>query len=329
MKKPKLLTPNSKTIKYYDHSLSKGMKNFKVSTFDNEFIKSKITEESQPNESNGNNQEQRACKSESVHNYPFKKKCSHCFQETTRRLTLFLLQDDRVIDRNNPLLCETPHKAPLPFFESKSKSKFKNTFKIDSGCPSKTCIVDNIQNETPHEHIININKELISNLNNEITSFSKRNNPTPSKTFQVDFFRKPHHDNSAKKNSFEILEKLRVLSPIVAEKKAKNHKKIPFIFKKMKLTKNHISVNNTININNSVNSKNNNDSHYEKQKINLEDILIMHNSTIRKSVSEFKVKNFQLKRSLKLKNRPIYSAFHRRRTDEDIYTSSTNGVLYI
>ena len=329
MKKPKILTPNSKTIKYYGRSLSKAIENIKVSTFDNEFIKNKITEESNPHESTGNNKDQKTCNSETENNYRFKKKCSHCFQETTRRLTLFLLQDDRVIDRNNPLLCETPHKAPLPFFESKSKSKFKSAFQNNSSYPSKKSIIDNIPKEIQHENIININKELINNLNNEIASFSKRNCPISNKTFQVNFFSKPKRDSSVKKNSFDILEKLRVLSPIVADKKAKNHKRIPFIFKQMKLTKNHISANNTININNSVNSKNNNDSHYEKQKINLEDILIMHNSTIRKSVSEFKVKNFQLKQSLKLKNRPIYSAFPRRRTDEEIYTSSGNGVLYI
>ena len=54
----------------------------------------------------------------------------------------------------------------------------------------------------------------------------------------------------------------------------------------------------------------------------------MHNSTIRKSVSQFKVKDFQLKKSLKLKNRPLYPAYSRKANDEAL-TSSVNGIIYI
>ena len=38
----------------------------------------------------------------------------------------------------------------------------------------------------------------------------------------------------------------------------------------------------------------------------------MHNSTVRRSVSQFKVKNYSFRQSLKLKNRPFYSAYKER-----------------
>ena len=52
---------------------------------------------------------------------------SHCFQETTSRIDLFLMQDDRgsVEEIYNPLLEIISHKAPLPNFNLKKKEKKK------------------------------------------------------------------------------------------------------------------------------------------------------------------------------------------------------------
>ena len=111
---------------------------------------------------------------EHSHNSHFHKKCSHCFQEKTNRLTLFLLQDDRVLDKNNPLICETPHKAPLPLFSKcvnyKNIKQRPKKIKINN---SPKELIERTNNERKH-HIININKELIKGLNFQMNTFTNR-----------------------------------------------------------------------------------------------------------------------------------------------------------
>lgn len=306
----KVLSPKPKIIKTFARSYTMNMNPLSKKGIEQELIeKNKITEESHQHETTDHNH---SCHSD-------KKKCSHCFQDTTRRLTLFLLQDDRIIDRNNPLLCETPHKAPVPLFDKKPrKSKFvPNTSNPINKVGNMNEMYKRSHDEKK-EHIININKELIKELNSEIRTFSKKKKPIttpkPNRSDGFNGFIIRNIEPMTSKNNIEVIERIRLLSPYLATKKANNLKEIPFIFRQMKLNKKKEPKGNIIN--------------YERQKINLEDILIMHNSTIRKSVSQFKVKDFQLKKSLKLKNRPLYPAYSRKANDEAL-TSSVNGIIYI
>ena len=279
---------------------------------------------------------------EHSHNSHCHKKCARCFQEKTNRLTLFLLQDDRVIDKNNPLICETAHKAPLPLFpkcvNSKNIKPKPKTIQINN---SPKELIERTNKEKQH-HIININKELIKGLNFQMNTFTNNKLKNPCWfSCEDNCFPKHKHPISSltEYNNFSlhivnnkqmVLEKLKQLSPRLADKKIKNQKRIPYLFKRLQSAKLGIPLKNKNKDYPQNNEKQNSVSnYYSKQKINLEEVLIMHNSNIRKSVSEFRVKNFQMKRSLKLNNKSIENSYINKRINRDEWLSAVNGCLYL
>ena len=230
--------------------------------------------------------------------YRIKQSHSHCFQETTNKIDLFLMQDDRgSIEEmhNNPLLEIYTHKEPLPNFNFKKKRNSKFFNKISN----VKCNVE--------KNVVDINKLLIHHLNQEMEimnskrsfSFNDKNN----------IIKDSKRLNKSKEIKEKRIEKICKISPLIFDKLKKTKKNLPFLFK---------------NIQNSI-EKN------EKKKtkiINLKEIVIMHNSNIRKSVSQFKVKNQSFRKSLKLKNRPIYSTYRERyhplKTNSNCNDYSTN-----
>ena len=225
---------------------------------------------------------------------------SHCFQETTSRIDLFLMQDDRgsVEEIYNPLLEIISHKAPLPNFNLKKKRK-KESFTLNNY----------FHNED--KNIVDINKQLIQNLNYEMELMN-------SKPTSFIPFNKNHNDNiqqistkliKKSQNEEKKMERIYEISPLIYEKLNQTKKRLPYLFKKIQ----------------------NKEPQRNKKKlnsINLKDVLILHNSTVRRSVTQFKVKNHSFRQSLKLKNRPVYSTYkdryHRVTTNSNIYNKTTN-----
>ena len=122
-------------------------------------------------------------------------------------------------------------------------------------------------------------------------------------------------------NKKEKLKKISSLNPFLFYKIKDNNQKIPFQFKNITNYKNLINNNNKIQ--NELNNRFN-------KAVNLEDILILHNSTVRKSVSQIKVKKYFFKQSLKLKNRPVYNTFRERinKSSKEFYQNNKINNLY-
>ena len=210
------------------------------------------------------------------------------------------MQDDRgsVEEIYNPLLEIISHKAPLPNFNLKKKRK-KESFTLNNY----------FHNE--EKNIVDINKQLIQNLNYEMELMN-------SKPTSFIPFNKNHNDNiqqistkliKKSQNEEKKMERIYEISPLIYEKLNQTKKRLPYLFKKIQ----------------------NKEPQRNKKKlnsINLKDVLILHNSTVRRSVIQFKVKNHSFRQSLKLKNRPVYSTYkdryHRVTTNSNIYNKTTN-----
>ena len=222
----------------------------------------------------------------------------HCFQETTSPIDLFLMQDDRgsVEEIYNPLLEIRSHKVPLPKFNIKKKDK-------------KIKMFSNLYLNNEEKNVIDINKQLIQNLNDEMEVMN-------SKPHHFIPFNSMNNFNKISVKNNEVrdkkIEQIYQMSPLIYEKLKKTQKNLPYLFKNIKNAIDNKGIN-----------KNKNTT-----SINLKDVLIMHNSTVRRSVSQFKVKNHSFRQSLKLKNRPVYSAykerFHPFPSNVNLYTNIMN-----
>ena len=233
-------------------------------------------------------------------------------------INLFLIQDDRTVNEiNNPILSFSHKKAPTPKFRSLSGLKKKINF---DDYEKK-----NLKYKSSN-HVFDINKELINNLNKQMNLIQKNN----QKLF---YFYDINNNNNKKKNEKKInekkndenkkekLKKISSLNPFLFYKIKDNNQKIPFQFKNITNYKNLINNNNKIQ--NELNNRFN-------KAVNLEDILILHNSTVRKSVSQIKVKKYFFKQSLKLKNRPVYNTFRERinKSSKEFYQNNKINNLY-
>ena len=206
----------------------------------------------------------------------------HCFQETTSPINLFLMQDDRgsVEEIYNPLLEIRSHKVPLPKFNLKKKDE-------------KIKMISNIFLKNDEKNVIDINKQLIQNLNDEMEVMNSKPKHFIPFNSMTNF-----HKNTVKNNEVhdKKMEQIYEMCPLIYDKLKKTKKNLPYLFK---------------NIQNAIDNKGIN-KNKNTTSINLKDVLIMHNSTVRRSVSQFKVKNHSFRQSLKLKNRPVYSAYKER-----------------
>jgi hypothetical protein len=106
------------------------------------------------------------------------------------------------------------------------------------------------------------------------------------------------------------MEKINKISPLVFKKILKTKKKLPNLFK---------------NIQNSVQNMN---SSNKNKSINLNYILLLHNSTVRKSISQFKVKKYFFKQSLQLKDRPIFSASIKKNNNNPFNFSNKSSINF-
>ena len=129
-------------------------------------------------------------------------------------------------------------------------------------------------------HYININKKLTNDLNFQIDTMNKK--------ILNNLFAYKHTINLQEINDYLIYEKTK---KNIAEHKKKGEKStidftIPIAYRRIN---NHFKKEDLIPIK-------------MKPKINLEDVLYMHNSIFRKSMTQNKCKNYYLKNSLKLIN---------------------------
>ena len=222
----------------------------------------------------------------------------HCFQETTSPINLFLMQDDRgsVEEIYNPLLEIRSHKVPLPKFNTKKKDK-------------KIKMFSNLYLNNDEKNVIDINKQLIQNLNDEMEVMNSKPHHFIPFNSMNNFNKIPVKNNEVRDKK---IEQIYQMSPLIYEKLKKTQKNLPYLFKNIKNAIDNKGIN-----------KNKNTT-----SINLKDVLIMHNSTVRRSVSQFKVKNHSFRQSLKLKNRPVYSAykerFHPFPSNVNLYTNIMN-----
>ena len=150
--------------------------------------------------------------------------------------------------------------------------------KLITGTNTSLPIISKINRNT---HYININKKLTNDLNYQINTMNKK--------ILNNLFSYKQTINLQEMNDYLIYEKTK---KSIAEHKMKGEKssidfKIPIVYRRLA---NHYKKEDLIPIK-------------MKPKINLEDILYMHNSIFRKSMSQNKCKNYYLKHNLKLMNK--------------------------
>jgi hypothetical protein len=267
------------------NSFVKAFQSVKINSYTNlqtdKETSTKIPEITNSNFENNNNEEIIEEKNiDKTRNKP--KHYHHCFQETTSPINLFLMQDDRgsVEEIYNPLLEIRSHKVPLPKFNLKKKDK-------------KIKFFSNINLNSDEKNVIDINKQLIQNLNDEMEVMNSKPHHFIPFNSMNNFNKIPVKNNEVRDKK---IEQIYQMSPLIYEKLKKTQKNLPYLFKNIKNAIDNKGIN-----------KNKNTT-----SINLKDVLIMHNSTVRRSVSQFKVKNYSFRQSLKLKNRPVYSAYKER-----------------
>ena len=154
-----------------------------------------------------------------------------------------------------------------------SMKKFMNGTKSYNSLPKLSTINRNV-------HIISLNKKLTNDLNYQINSTNKK--------IFGNVFSYKQTINLQEINDYLIYEKTK---KNIAEHKKKGEKStidftIPIAYRRIN---NHFKKEDLIPIK-------------MKPKINLEDVLYMHNSIFRKSMTQNKCKNYYLKNSLKLIN---------------------------
>ena len=271
------------------NSFVKAFQSVKINSYTNlqtdKETSTKIPENTNSNsniENNNNNNENKSDDKniDKTRNKP--KHYHHCFQETTSPIDLFLMQDDRgsVEEIYNPLLEIRSHKVPLPKFNTKKKDK-------------KIKMFSNLYLNNEEKNVIDINKQLIQNLNDEMEVMNSKPHHFIPFNSMNNFNKIPVKNNEVRDKK---IEQIYQMSPLIYEKLKKTQKNLPYLFKNIKNAIDNKGIN-----------KNKNTT-----SINLKDVLIMHNSTVRRSVSQFKVKNYSFRQSLKLKNRPVYSAYKER-----------------
>ena len=139
-------------------------------------------------------------------------------------------------------------------------------------------------------NIIDINKEFIKNIKEEIKKMNLKNNYSNIKSVKnkkilsFDLIKK-------KEKEEDNMKKISEISPLVYTKIIKSKEQLPSLFKKM-----HHSIESNL-----IKSSKN-------ELINLKYVLLLHNSTVRKSLSQFKVKNYSIKKSIKLNKKSLYSS---------------------
>ena len=221
-----------------------------------------------------------------------------CLQERSRKLNLYLMQDDKgPINNIYRLVNLNPRKESLPIFKEKKKNENKKTFNTE------------FQNENIHNHIVDINKLFIHDLQNSININSNNNNITSKNNFYPLSARERKNKKKILLKTFN--ENIRKLSPEISEKILINKKKLPVGYKNLK---DNLDKNNNISFN---------------KKINLRDILFFHNSNIRNSVSQFKVKNYNFHFNLKLKDKKSFNLTNKKnKSPETIFHKSLNDIYF-
>lgn len=192
-----------------------------------------------------------------------------------------------------------------PFFQSIKKVRIRNTL-----FPNNLKNLGNIikKKNNGESNIFDINKEFIKNIKEEIKLMNLKNNPSNIKSVKnknilsFDLIKK-------KEKEEENMKKISEISPLVYTKIIQSKEKLPNLFKK---------INHSIETNSIKSSKN--------SLINLKYVLLLHNSTIRKSLSQFKVKNYSIKKSLKLNNKSLFSSSNKKQKNNSPH-SSNKSVL--
>ena len=188
--------------------------------------------------------------------------------------------------------------------ESTNSSIYEHTGKF----PYKTIYKNNNNNFTTAqnqkknlENVVNINKKLINDLNEQIKFLNEQN-----------FLKKFNYKqtvNLQKLNDYIIYEytKNKMRYGLENNTKSTTSFRLPLPYRRMG---NHGKKEDLIPINN-------------QPKINLENVLILHNSHLRNSMTENKVKNFYLKNNLKYKkyqgyNESKYDKKNRKKRNEKV-----------
>ena len=202
-------------------------------------------------------------------------------------------EDNTIKDNNtktftpNPILSptvktgnyfSTNYSRPESGFQSSSVNKFKNKTNVDFYSYNPFLVTNNAKN------IININNKLINDLNSQINSLNEKKK---GKKFNY-----KQTVNLQKLNDYIIYEYTKNKMQVSKEnnKKPSTSFLLPLPYRRMG---NHGKKEDLIPINN-------------KPKVNLEDILILHNTNLRNSMTRYKVQNYYIKNYLKYKKNIHY-----------------------
>lgn len=240
-------------------------------------------------------------------------RCPLCYNSDEERLKLFLLQDDRVYDSDNPMVVPHLNKAPIPKcknrkLENKSKPKFFRNVRTA---------------RERKNHILDLNNQLINELNYEMDKFEGKTNlidPTDDKHLLYGKTHKFYNTNKVIEE--QKLQKIKEINPYIFKKKQKCIKRIPYILKnnrpwsgmhkcKDSINGKFFSQENMNEIEGKKSPKMKKDDSFTvsftKKKVNIEDVLAIHNSTIRKGFRQSKVSNSVFRQNLKLKNSHLFT----------------------
>ena len=222
-----------------------------------------------------------------------------CLQERSKRFNLFLMQDDKgPINNIYRLVNLNTRKESLPKFNEKKRNENKNKFNTE------------FINENSNNHIVDINKLFIHDLQNSIhINNSNYNNMTSKNNFYPLSTKERKNKKKIFLNTFN--EKIKKLSPEISEKILINKKKLPIGYKNLK---DNLDKNNNFSFN---------------KKINVRDILFFHNSNIRNAVSQFKVQNYNFRFNIKLKDIKSFNLTNKKnKSPETIFNKSLNDVYF-
>lgn len=172
----------------------------------------------------------------------------------------------------------TNYSRPESGFQSSSLNKFKNRTNADFYSYNPFLVTNNAKN------VININNKLINDLNSQINSLNEQ-----KKGKKINY---KQTVNLQKLNDYIIYEYTKNKMQISKEnnKKPSTSFLLPLAYRRMG---NHGKKEDLIPINN-------------KPKVNLEDILILHNTNLRNSMTRYKVQNYYIKNYLKYKKNIHY-----------------------
>ena len=227
--------------------------------------------------------------------YNFTKKYASKFENDFNQLNP--LKNDTKINSANRLLSPNTHyfstNFTIPTTSFKSKNKFKNKASYENYMNEFFPFYpkDNLKN------IININNKLINDLNAQINNLNEKK--------KAKKFNYKQTVNLQKLNDYIIYEYTKNKMEFNKENNKKNTVsfRMPLQYRRMG---NHGKKEDLIPLNN-------------KPKINLEDILILHNTNLRKSMTKNKVQNFYLKNNIrykKYKATPNYGENNKLYSDE-------------